>query len=569
MGPRIATASIALMLGAVLLAASAPATVARGQSDRFDVVLGLDRPKGALERFALEVSTPASPRYGRYVSPRQVGLRFGAGNATVRAVLRFLRRNGIRGRVDITRSFVEALVPARRTRRLFGTPGRTRVPRGLRGRVREVLVGQADPGDFLPRDAGPAASPAPAAFPPPHVRTGTPSGCSEGRNARFNYAPQGPVAGPAFTPNQIQDAYGAAPLHAAGITGRGVRVAIYGAGGLGLRELRAYARCFGLRAPPARLVMIGRRSAGPTSGEAALDLQMVALMAPGITSFTSYSIASTFWPVGFSAIIDPRNGPGGRAPHVVSVSLGECETGIERAEVGLAEHVLAAAAAAGITVAAGAGDNGSFCPDGPNRGWYPAASRWMTAVGGTAFTLDAANRIVDEIPWNDRPIAPRLPLGGGGGLSRFLPRPAYQAGLGGWGNRRGYPDVALIADSYPGITTYCNANRQGNCVASRPGNAFRAGFGTSAASPLFAGIVALANQRLLAARRPPIGFANPLLYLLGGGGGGGALHDIVAGSNAATWPGCCSADPGYDRASGWGSVNAQGLADVILQRGPR
>jgi len=564
----------AAVSGPAAAAAAMPrSSAAHGGAQRLEVVLGLERRQPALRRFALSVSDPTSPRYGRYLSPHRIGLRFGATDATLRSVFRLLHRHRIRARVDITRSFVQALVPTRRALRLFkSASGRARVPRALRGRVHELLLGRAERGQFLPRPrrAGARSSQAPGQagrsfLQPPHVRTGTPAGCPQGRNATIPIR-NSPLAGPAFTPNQIQSAYGAATLHGTGVTGRGVRIGIYGAGGFGDSELHAFARCFGLQVPPTRLVKIGERTAGPTSFEAALDLQMATLMAPGLRSLTQYEIGSSFWPVGFSAMLDPRNGP---LPNVVSVSQGECETQVGRPEIRLTEQVLAAAAAAGITVAAASGDAGAFCTSGPLGGLYPSSSPWVTSVGGTAFTLDEANRIVDEIPWNDFPSVPEG-LGAGGGFGRFLTRPPYQRGLGPWGDRRGYPDVALIADTYPGITIYCNLDAKANCARPGRGNPFKGNSGTSFATPLLAGIVALADQRLLAAGRPPIGFANPLLYQLGRNGGQGALRDIVRGSiPSPRGVHCCRALPGYDLASGWGSVNADGLAAAALADGPR
>jgi subtilase family serine protease len=581
---RLLAVSAAVALGALIGAGPAAASgradlgkapagsaAKRSGPKRLDVVLGLDRRQGALERFALRVSDPDSALYGGYLRPRQVGRRFGASDATARAVLRFLRRRRIRGRLDVTRSFVEALVPVRRANRLFRSrAGRARAPVALRGKVHEVLLARAAADQFLPaaKRAGARASRAPrrtsVPVAPPHVRTGTPSGCARGQNAHFAFS-RSAVAGPSFTPNQIQQAYGAEPLHAAGIDGRGVRAGIYGASGSGLRELRAYARCFGLRAPPVRLVKVGHRNAGSTSFETALDLQMLTVMAPGLESLTVYSNGSNLFPVDFSAMLDPRNGP---PPDVFSASVGECETAVGRRQLRLTAHVLAAAAAAGVTVAAGSGDNGSFCPDGPNRGWFPGDSAWLTSVGGTSLALDAENRIVDEVPWNNRSLG--FDFGGGGGFSRFLPRPPFQRGLGRWGDRRGYPDVALFADPFPGIAEYCRLSnpKSPNCAASGGGNPYITGNGTSAAGPLFAGIAALVDQRLRAAGRPPLGFADPLLYRLGRSGGQGALRDIVNGSNSALWKSCCKAFPGYDRASGWGSVNAAGLAAAALAGGP-
>jgi len=573
--------ALALLIVAAPGAASAPSgpgktpagtrsAAKRPGPQRLDVVLGLSRRQGALERFALRVSDPSSALYGGYLRPGQVGRRFGASDATVRAVLGYLRKHRIRGRLDVTRSFVEALVPTRRANRLFrNRAGRARAPVALRGKVHEVLLAAAAPDQFLPgRGAGARASRAPrqtsAPQAPPYVRTGTPSGCPRGQNARYAYS-KSAVAGPSFTPSQIQQAYGAAPLHAAGIDGRGVRAGVYGAGGTGFRELRAYARCFGFRAPPTRLVKVGHRHTFPTSFEAALDLQMLSLMAPGLELLTVYSVGSNLFPVDFSAMLDPRNGP---PPDVFSASVGECETAVGRRQLRLTAHVLAAAAAVGVTVASGSGDNGSFCPDGPNRGWFPGDSDWLTSVGGTSLTLDADNRIVDEVPWNNRSLG--FGFGGGGGFSRLLRRPPFQRGLGRWGDRRGYPDVALFADPFPGIAEYCRLSnpKSPNCMASGRGNPYITGNGTSAAGPLFAGIAALVDQRLRAAGRPPLGFADPLLYQLGRRGGQGALRDVVSGSNSVLWKTCCKAFPGYDRASGWGSVNAAGLATAALHSGP-
>lgn len=584
-GPLAAVAATALLLTAPAAEAAiadsrAKAEGARSSGKRIDVLLRLDRRRSGLQRLARSVTDPASSSYGQYVDPKGTGRMFGARRSTRERVRSFLRRRGIRTRVDVTRSFAEALVPARKARRLFGPSKFTgRIPNGLRGKVRAVLQGPAAPGQFLPRrrarhradgSAGASVSSAPQ-LDPPHVRTGTPAGCEQGRDATFKPG-SAPLAGPAFTPNQIQAAYRGSRLHGEGVTGKGVRAAVLGAGGFALPELRAFAECFGIEMPPTRLAKVGTRSAGKTSVESALDLQMLTLMAPGLDRLVVYALEPTaFWPTIFSAMLDRRNAPSGRLPHVVSVSAGGCEikNDIGRPEVKLTERVLAAAAAAGITVAAGSGDSGSFCTAG-RVGFYPSSSRWATSVGGTSLALTGSNEIADEIVWNDV-AAGLLPaeeaLGsGGGGFSRFLRAPFYQRGLARWGDRRGYPDVAAFADLYPGIAIYCGTNEEENCEPARAANPFEAGFGTSAATPLFAGAVALATQRRLEAGAPPLGFPNPLLYELGGRGGGGALRDVVKGSNELLPFGCCDAGPGYDLASGWGSVDAEGLASAAAPR---
>jgi len=138
--------------------------------------------------------------------------------------------------------------------------------------------------------------------------------------------------------------------------------------------------------------------------------------------------------------------------------------------------------------------------------------------------------------WNDGAGA-----SSGGGRTTF-PRPLYQRGVG-W--RRTIPDVAFPASSvYPIILR---------------GQRLLAG-GTSAAAPAWAGVVARVAQ--LRGRR--VGFLNPALYRLGRvqqRGGAAVFHDVVTGNN-----GGFAAGPGYDLATGWGSIDGAALFDALAAR---
>jgi subtilase family serine protease len=208
---------------------------------------------------------------------------------------------------------------------------------------------------------------------------------------------------------------------------------------------------------------------------------------------------------------------------------------------------------------------------------YPASSPVVTGVGGTGMVLDKSNRIVFQYPWNETDYgAPGTELAGGevrftagggtGGTSLLYAAPGYQLDAGIRSARRKVPDVAMYADEAPGVPVYCTAydaaTGQGPCAPNpATGTPFRAIGGTSFAAPLLAGGVLIANQYARAKGGPPIGFANPLLYDLGGDRSP-ALRDVLQGDNDILGIGCCGAGPGYDTASGWGSVNVTRFAQA-------
>jgi kumamolisin len=220
-----------------------------------------------------------------------------------------------------------------------------------------------------------------------------------------------------------------------------------------------------------------------------------------------------------------------------------------------------------------AGDNGSAdCSDVHGNVLdalavdYPSASPWVTSVGGTNVHLDPGNRIAAQEVWNDTSVQLAA---GGGGLSALFVRPPFQNGVVA-PNRRSVPDLAMLADIAPGYTTYCTAS-SGAC------RGWRTVGGTSAASPLLAGGLAIVDQDLEAHHRAQLGLANPLLYSLGRASAG-VFSDVTQGSNDVGpyipdgdgHPlGCCTAVGGFDDASGWGSPNLAALDRTALVRLPR
>ncbi len=269
----------------------------------------------------------------------------------------------------------------------------------------------------------------------------------------------------------------------------------------------------------------------------------------------------------------------GTKPQVVTASIGLCEQALDAAfgtaGIVAVERNLELAAATGITMVVASGDTGSAdCSDsqgGVLDGLavdYPSSSAWVTSVGGTNVRLDAANRIVGQEVWND--TTAQL-AAGGGGLSQLFYRPAYQTGVVG-PNRRAVPDVSMLGDIAPGYAVFCSAAAPG-CQG------WRSVGGTSAAAPLVGGGLALIDQDLAAHGREQIGMANPLLYSIAHSPfGPSVFSDVTLGSNdvGPYIPGgdgrplgCCGATPGFDEASGWGTLNLAALDRRLVTELPK
>ncbi len=606
--PRVALgiALAALLAVAVPAAASAASPRARitaigaaPSSQPIQLVLPLVADDAGIERFAAAVSDPASRRYAQYEPLAALARRFGAPARTRRQVVAYLRGVGASSvKIDRTGLFADAVLGAAKAERLFATPltqfrsatgerflsprQTATVPAGLRGLVLGVVgldtrrlgaTGQLARSDG---SSGRIASQPSSALP----RTGTPSSnaCAGGKSAG-EVDHDSATAG--FTPNQYLTAYGYAGLYSTGLRGQGERVALIEIDGFKPSDIRSFASCFHLDIPRLNgfTIGLGNRRLAP-GGEATLDLEVLDAAAPNLKAIDIYETradaANTLL-----ALTAPLQNPGYR-PQVISASLGLCEQALRgaigRGGIDNTEAALAMAAASGTTFLASSGDQGSAdCVNSSGRSLhelavnFPASSPWVTGVGGTNFLLNAANQITSEVVWNDAQVQPGS--AGGGGPSQLFPRPYYQNGTV-HHNHRGVPDVSMLADIVPGYAIYCTASI--DCSHERPWEAVG---GTSAATPLLAGGVALVDQELREHHRQDLGLANPLLYRLGRSSLSTQVFTDVLfyGNDVGTeipgngHPlGCCSAAHGFDLASGWGSVNVDGLgAQAVALQPPR
>jgi tripeptidyl-peptidase-1 len=123
--------------------------------------------------------------------------------------------------------------------------------------------------------------------------------------------------------------------------------------------------------------------------------------------------------------------------------------------------------------------------------------------------------------------------------------------------------VAAFADESPGYAVVCSSGVKGCPKSPQQGITFVGG--TSAATPLVAGMIALWNQQAKQQGLPRPGFVPPMIYATAKSNPG-AFIDITQGTNALFGGSCCPARPGYDLAAGLGSPMASQVA-VLLGAG--
>ena len=380
---------------------------------------------------------------------------------------------------------------------------------------------------------------------------------------------------PCYTPRQLRAAYGIQPLLDRGITGRRQTVVLLefppAAAVTGVRvpavsdirqDLARFDSAFGL--PAARLQVVNTLAhvASPwlAAAEEVGDTEIVHALAPD-AAIREVLIASPYTAsigkVSPAVVAALRLGlaQGG----VIELSAGVGEQCFTPADVAQWNSVLRAAQRDRVTVVISTGDNGAGitpCPGGTAsvKGVdLPASDPLTLAVGGTSLQASrTTGAYMGETAWN----APSSGAGGGG-FSRLFSRPAYQDGIAGIGATRGVPDVAADADYRTGMAIAFSGG--GN-------DYFMGGGGVSVAAPLWAAVMALADQ--YAGR--DLGFVNPALYQIGRSASyHQAFHDVTTGTNTVEFAAQAitgyRAAPGWDPVTGWGSPNAQVLVPLLAR----
>jgi hypothetical protein len=256
-------------------------------------------------------------------------------------------------------------------------------------------------------------------------------------------------------------------------------------------------------------------------------------------------------------------------------------------------------AAQGQSFFQGSGDFGAY----PGAIDQPADDPYITVVGGTTLNTDTNGDWVSETVWltpasdgSDDGLGSLFGAGSvatpesasGGGVSLAYEIPWWQRGISMSANQgsttmRNLPDVALVAnniavtwgDDYEvdGFTLeellYYAGGAQAFGLSSVGSSLVLPTAGTSLATPLWAGFMALVNQKAAALHQPPIGFANPALYSIAKSASYPvSFHDVTTGTNESPQsPSKYSATAGYDLCTGWGTINTN-LIDALLSPPP-
>ncbi len=552
------------------------ASVSGSSTIAFEVQLKLASGAAA---FATAVSTPGNALYGRFLTPAQWEQRFSPKAGQVAEVIAFLRRHGLKiDGVSADRMAIQASGSAAQVERAFSTSLSYHSVEGRKLRladralsvpapVARLILGVTGVSQSVSHPDNTTGNPgnasAPGNYPQPAgFRVAPPCASYYGQKVdtilpKFDgYPSPAPWAVCGYTPPQFRSAYNIA----SGPDGTGVTVAVvdaYASSTL-LSDAQKFASINDPGHPlrdsqfselvPSKFTQGDLCGASGWFGEQTLDVEAVHGMAPGAhilyagaPNCLSNDLNNTVRQIVdrhlASVITNSYGDNGGDVLDPPSIKAAVDEVSIM-------------AAGTGVSVLFSGGDNADeFTTLGKVVADFPSSSPWITAVGGTSLQIGAAGQRAGEFAWSTArsffcnqtyvaaggctdaqlgtwtPINRGLDGGSGGGTSVVYPQPAYQAGVvpgslsevNGPTPMRVEPDISLEADPATGMLVGETRTFPNGVYYDQ----YRIG-GTSVASPLFAGLVAVADQ----AAGHSLGFLNPKLYSLYGNSQ--SLYDIVS-----------------------------------------
>ncbi len=556
-----------------------------------------------LDQLLQQQQQNGSPNYHGWLTPQQFGQRFGISDQDLQTVTFWLQSQGFQiNQVATGRTVIEFSGTAAQVQNTFRTAIHQFVVNGI-----EHWANSSDP--QIPA----ALVPAVAGIATLHNFTSKPQMSVLGQPIAATLQAGSPS--PQFTsgsshllaPADYATIYNINPAYQAGINGSGTVIAVVGRTDINVQDVVSFRSVFGLPNNPPQVIVNGSDPGDLGGGEeieAVLDTTWAGAVARNaqVDLVVSASTDSTDGvTLSEEYIVDNNLG------NVMTESFGDCEANYTSAQAAGISSLAEQAAAEGITYTVSSGDAGSAgCDDfdtetsatGPISVNVLASSPYTIAVGGTQFNDNAnpgqywnstngsasssALSYIPEDVWNANCTGSSCGTGsilaGGGGRSQFFSKPSWQTGVAGIPSdgARDLPDVSLAA---AGHTPYLLC-MDGSCTPNSNGQISLYGvYGTSAAAPSFAGIMALVNQKTGSRQ----GQADSVLYGLAAAenlsncngsntaglpAGNCIFNDVTVGTNAVpgesgynTGSETYLSNTGYDLASGLGSVNVANLVN--------
>ncbi len=556
----------------------------------------------AFQQLLMEQQDPQSERFHKWLTPEQIGEEYGASLEQIAEVKYWLASEGLQvDRVANSRLFIVFSGTVAQVSRAFGVE--MHEYRGRSGPLLSIVGAPKIPAALVPvvgsitglseHHTRPAAHGRASARPELTYCSGT--GCN-------SY----------ITPADFATIYDVGPVYSGGIKGAGQTIAIVGRAQVWSSDIEEYEQRTGLPmvAPTLIIPPEGIKPPSPNTStadppnddqtEATLDAQRTVGTAPSAVSDLVVSLSTQTEDgveIAKDYVIDGHSAVGA---NILSNSFGECEADVPASFVMADDALFEQAAAEGISVIGISGDSGAAGCDAynstppqdqvssPN---YLCSSGYVTCMGGTEFndlgkfsqywtpvngaTLGSALSYIPEGAWNE-PIESNgdfVAAATGGGVSSDIATPYWQTGPGVPGARGRYtPDISFSSAEHDGYYG-CYAANGGACTLGY----FEYFYGTSAAAPSMAGVVALLNEKEGGAQ----GALNRRLYLLANLDYAGAFHDATVASSGVsncliTVPSLCNNSTpaseslsgglqgyaltaGFDLATGWGSLDVAQL----------
>ena len=506
------------------------------QTMTLDVVLPLRDPAG-LNSFLKELYDPSSPSYRQFLSVPEFTARFGPTEENYDAVVRYLKSYGFEV-TGGTRDGMDVLIkgPVSAVEAAFRVSMRT-YQHPTEDRI--FYAPDREPTTGLSFALWHVSGLDNYSIPHPMYVKRSDYAKAHGINAEdvVSHATTGSGPSASFLGSDMRAAY----YGGTALTGAGQNLGLFEFLGTDLADLTTYYKNVGqtnnvpitlLSTDGTSTSCVDTRAGGDCDDtEQTLDMTQAIGMAPGLSSLVMY-IGSVD-----TAIISAMT-----THSPLPTTIG-CSWGWTPADPSTLNPYFQKMAAQGQNFFAASGDSSTWSAS--NEAW-PADNAYIVSVGGTDLvTASAGGAWKSETAWTDS----------GGGISPdSIPIPSWQQLSGvinstnkGSTTLRNGPDVAANAN----FTFYVCAD-QTTCTANEYG-------GTSFATPMWAGYVALVNQQLANEGDPTIGFINPTIYQQNITSSYATdFHDITSGTS-----GSFSAEVGYDLVTGWGSPNGVGLINAL------